>query len=245
MRDQGGFEGNAQTLRILTRLEKKETVEFPVKSPTPRLFDGHVDLRTGLNLTMRSLASILKYDELIPHSRDHEKIRKGYYSTERDLVYKIKEHVVGDRNVADFRTIECSIMDLADDIAYSTYDLEDAFKNGFLSPVSMMSLDDNRKHKIADEVSAKMREEHRRSGGGSKPEEISLTADDVNDVFLAVFESIYSPSTDLESDRTVEELNAIASTQVYSRSSELCDDGYLRSDFTSKLVHLLIQGIEF
>ena len=136
-------------------------------------------------------------------------------------------------------------MDLADDIAYSTYDLEDAFKNGFLSPVSMMSLDDNRKHKIADEVSAKMREEHRRSGGGSKPEEISLTADDVNDVFLAVFESIYSPSTDLESDRTVEELNAIASTQVYSRSSELCDDGYLRSDFTSKLVHLLIQGIEF
>ena len=88
MRDQGGFEGNAQTLRILTRLEKKETVEFPVKSPTPRLFDGHVDLRTGLNLTMRSLASILKYDELIPHSRDHEKIRKGYYSTERDLVYK-------------------------------------------------------------------------------------------------------------------------------------------------------------
>lgn len=63
MRDQGGFEGNAQTLRILTRLEKKETKDFPLKSPTPRLFDGHEDLRTGLNLTMRSLASILKYDE--------------------------------------------------------------------------------------------------------------------------------------------------------------------------------------
>jgi dGTPase len=91
MRDQGGFEGNAQTLRILTRVEKKETVEFPVRSSNPRLFDGRTDLRTGLNLTMRSLASVLKYDELIPETRDSHKLRKGYYRTEEDLVQKVKE----------------------------------------------------------------------------------------------------------------------------------------------------------
>jgi dGTP triphosphohydrolase len=51
-------------------------------------------------------------------------------------------------------------MDLADDIAYSTYDLEDAFKNGFLSPISMMSLDNGKKRKIAKEVSEKMNHEY-------------------------------------------------------------------------------------
>ena len=187
---------------------------------------------------MRSLASVLKYDKLIPQSRDSQKLRKGYYSTERDLVYKIKEFVVGDKAVNDFRTIECSIMDLADDIAYSTYDLEDAFKNGFLSPVSMMSLDDGKKKKIADEVAKKMRDEY-------KDSTVNVTEEDVNEVFLAVFSDIYSPSADFGSERTSEELNVIASTQVYSRSAELCDDGYLRADFTSRLVHSLIQGIEF
>jgi dGTPase len=54
-------------------------------------------------------------------------------------------------------------MDLADDIAYSTYDLEDAFKNGFLSPISMMSLDGNRKREIAEDVSEKMREEYEKT----------------------------------------------------------------------------------
>ena len=189
MRDQGGFEGNAQTLRILSRLEKKETVEFPHKLSTPRLFDGQVDLRTGLNLTMRSLGSILKYDALIPHSRDSPKLRKGYYNTEKDLVEKIKISVAGAKYIGNFRTIECCIMDLADDIAYSTYDLEDAFKNGFLSPISMMSLDDIKKRQIAEEVNEKMKDEY-------ENDSVNLTEEDVNQVFLFVFEAIYSQSDD-------------------------------------------------
>ena len=46
--------------------------------------------------------------------------------------------VLGKAKVGDgeFKTIECAIMDLADDIAYSTYDLEDAFKAGFVTPCS-------------------------------------------------------------------------------------------------------------
>lgn len=236
MRDHGGFEGNAQTLRILARLEKKETVEFPHKYSTPRLFDGQSDLRAGLNISMRSLASILKYDRLIPPSRDNLKFVKGYYNTERELVDMMKMSVAGDRSMSNFRTIECCIMDLADDIAYSTYDLEDAFKTGFLSPISMMSLDDDKKKKIAQEVSEKMHEEYGSEGN-------DITEEDVNDIFLYVFAKIYAEPDNFPRDKTPEELNVIISTQIYSRSSELCDDGYLRSEFTSKLVHLLIQGV--
>src|SRR5690606_9692054 len=55
MADHGGFEGNAQTLRILSRLEKKETRNGEYAP----LSEGR-DVRLGLNLTFRSLASILK-----------------------------------------------------------------------------------------------------------------------------------------------------------------------------------------
>jgi len=48
-----------------------------------------------------------------------------------------------------------------------------------------------------------------------------------------VFENIYSSSPDLEIDRPIDEINVISSTHVYSRSEELCADGYLRSEFTS------------
>ena len=45
-------------------------------------------------------------------------------------------------------------MDIADDIAYSTHDLEDALKANFLSPLDMGSLDEGIREKIADEVKA-------------------------------------------------------------------------------------------
>jgi dGTPase len=240
MRDQGGFEGNAQTLRIVARLEKKETVDFPSTSSTPTLFSERNDLRIGLNLTLRALASILKYDEVIPHSRDNPKLRKGYYASEEELVSQIKEAVTGNRQCTPFRTLECAIMDLADDIAYSTYDLEDSFKAGFLSPISMMSLDNGRKKEISDAVNEKMEEEY-----GPMPRERQITPENMHEIFLYVFEKIYQPTQSDLSDRTAEEIAVINSTQVYSRSSELCDDGYLRAEFTSKLVNLLMQGVEF
>ena len=96
-----------------------------------------------MNLTSRTLAAVLKYDRIIPRSRRiGQKLVKGYYATEADLVAKIKADVMGpDPGIPKhgFRTIECSIMDLADDIAYSTYDLEDCFKAGFLTPAAILS----------------------------------------------------------------------------------------------------------
>lgn len=159
MREHGGFEGNAQTLRIVARLEKKSTQRLVDDESVA--FDGDEDLRCGLNLTFRSLASVLKYDYMIPkYSKDRkiiDDVNKGYYEEERLLVDQIKRNVLsdGDYNlVKKFKTVECSIMDIADDIAYSTYDLEDNFKAGFLTPISLFSLDD----KIHDAVAAKISE---------------------------------------------------------------------------------------
>jgi dGTPase len=64
MSNHGGFEGNAQTLRIVLCLEKKSTRHLVQNQVTP--FSKGSDLRCGLNLSFRSLASLLKYDEQIP-----------------------------------------------------------------------------------------------------------------------------------------------------------------------------------
>lgn len=114
MKEFGGFEGNAQTLRVLTRIEKKRE---PIDN-----------IGVGLNLTARTLASILKYDKIL---EPKSKTPKGYYSSEKELVENVKL-AVGLSN-GEFRTIECAIMDFADDIAYSTYDIEDCFHCGLLT----------------------------------------------------------------------------------------------------------------
>lgn len=134
MKDYGGFEGNAQTLRILARLEKKKRPGSGDKA------DGE-DPRTGLGLAHRTLAAVLKYDHCIEVQRNTDtSLQKGYYHSEIPLVDRIKQSVIGaNSNVSEFKTIECQIMDLADDIAYSTYDLEDALKAGFVSPTGMIS----------------------------------------------------------------------------------------------------------
>ncbi|MGI2032194.1 dGTP triphosphohydrolase [Rhizobium panacihumi] len=137
MMSSGGFEGNAQTLRILARLEKKETSEFPsVKAvPTPIDASGK-DLRCGLNLTYRTLASIVKYNKTIPVTAENRRQQKNdsgpvkaIYSTEQELLNNIKSAISAPED-RDFKTIECSIMDVADDIAYSTYDLGSVLING-------------------------------------------------------------------------------------------------------------------
>jgi dGTPase len=125
MSNVGGFEANAQTLRILARLDKKELLDDASEAVA-----DNTDSRLGLNLTYRTLASVLKYDSEIPRllesrrEEDRHKPVKGYYHCEAELVKDIRNHVISSQYRGELRTIECSIMDMADDIAYSTYDLE-------------------------------------------------------------------------------------------------------------------------
>ena len=95
MKDKGGFEGNAQTLRILARLEKRERRSYA--SPSGILAHG-VDGRVGLNLCHRTLAAVLKYDKEIEYDRALSSVLdKGYYRCEHELVARIKKSVTGQK----------------------------------------------------------------------------------------------------------------------------------------------------
>jgi dGTPase len=102
----GGFEGNAQTLRLLTRLEAK-TVDASGAS-------------VGLNLTRATLDACTKY----PWPRTPENPKFGVYADDLPVFTWLRSGVppsVG----AGRRCVEAQIMDLADDVAYSVHDVED------------------------------------------------------------------------------------------------------------------------
>lgn len=114
----GGFEGNAQTLRLLTRLEPKRVAP-----------DGWP---AGLNLTRASLDAVLKY----PWQRDQAPLLPDGTRSPKFNVYDddaaVFNWIHADHGRA--KCIEAQIMDLADDIAYSVHDVEDAVVRGFVSP---------------------------------------------------------------------------------------------------------------
>ena len=113
----GGFEGNAQTLRLLTRIE-------------PKVFS--VDGRSrGLNLTRASLDATCKYPWAIENAvREVEatkSIKFGVYQDDLPVFDWLRE---GARDRV--KCIEAQVMDFADDVAYSVHDFEDAIVSGFI-----------------------------------------------------------------------------------------------------------------
>ena len=147
MRDHGGFEGNAQTFRIVTKLEP---------------YTEHF----GMNLARRTLLGLIKYPAMIsetraktiPDSVSHQrKLRardwmpaKGLYDCDQTLFDWLLEPLsendkqlfstMRDEKVTDtqhkktrYKSIDCSIMELADDIAYGVHDLEDALVLGMVN----------------------------------------------------------------------------------------------------------------
>jgi dGTPase len=241
----GGFEGNAQTLRIISCLEKKATAETPA---TRQFADDGTDIRRGLNPTNRSLASVLKYDKLIPKTeevrqaqKNHEEPCKGYYSTEELLVRKLKD-ALGDGHKGRFKTIECAIMDVADDIAYSTSDIEDAFVAGFLTPISILATEDSAKQKIADRIAAKIAVEFPEL----TPQQRGFTVDEMNGNLVRVFSSILQidESHIGSRDWSGEDLATYVGGEVFKASTLLAKSSYHRTQFTSDLIGFLINKVE-
>ena len=249
MRNHGGFEGNAQTLRIVARLEKKATLHLV--NGEISAFDGATDLRCGLNLTYRSLASLIKYDRMIPErDADREKpgtVMKGYFAEEADLVAKIKRKVLSSENPpVKFKTVECSIMDIADDIAYSTYDLEDNFKAGFLTPMSLFALDDSVYSDVAETIVERVRKQYPEREDSA----VEIDGGLVQRILFYVFEEIlFGVGDELMSvirSRRIEwqGKKMLVAAEVQGLSRKLAVDGYHRTKFTSELVQLFISGIE-
>lgn len=248
----GGFEGNAQTLRILSRLEKKETREFPSKNTVPFPIDATgADLRCGLNLTYRTLSSIVKYNRTIPVTEESRKSQgcegkpvKAIYASELDLLNLIKENLGVPTNF-DFKTIECSIMDVADDIAYSTYDLEDSFKAGFLSPLRMISMPDDFKERIVSGVRSKIADDYKDAGS----EDQKFSIEDLNNILASLFKDMLLPDEKalgaIYKGVSVEEASFILGSHTSRSSQEIIDNGYLRTAFTSQLVGEYVQSVEF
>ncbi|MEV0592726.1 deoxyguanosinetriphosphate triphosphohydrolase [Nonomuraea cavernae] len=111
----GGFEGNAQSLRLLTRLEAKVLTE-----------DGG---SAGLNLTRAALDASIKYPWTCEKSP-----KFGVYDDDLPVFEWIREGAPPGRV-----SFEAQIMDWADDVAYSVHDLEDALHSGHVTPDALMS----------------------------------------------------------------------------------------------------------
>ncbi|MEL6495193.1 MAG: dGTP triphosphohydrolase [Cyanobacteria bacterium J06623_7] len=112
-----GFEGNAQSFRILTRLAIHRIDYY------------------GLNLTNATLNAVLKYPWQRSPEPSHKRYRKfGIYELDRPAFQFV-------RNPADdLQSVEASIMDFADDITYSVHDLEDFYLAGLI-PLELLATD--------------------------------------------------------------------------------------------------------
>lgn len=149
MREDGGFEGNGQTLRLLARLENfsataganlsRRTMLGVLKYPAPLSSLSNPEIRPRLQTGLSTLQTIDLAASTPP---------KAYLDSEADVVDWILSPLTGpDRTTFTrsekrdgkhartvHKSLDCSIMDLADDIAYGVHDLEDAIALRLVTP---------------------------------------------------------------------------------------------------------------
>jgi len=140
--DAGGFEGNAQTLRVLTRLEAKR---------------AHGDGRSaGLNLTRATLDAVIKYPW--PRQEGMDSPKFGYYPDDAQVYGWIRSGESGQQQGSRRRCLEAQVMDWSDDVAYSVHDVEDGVTSrridlsALRSPVESASIVEVAQHWYAPDL---------------------------------------------------------------------------------------------
>jgi len=127
----GGYEGNAQTFRLVTA----------------RL-TGHSDL-PGLNLTRATLDAALKY----PWARGEVSRSKWcFYPSERDEAQRVRDGVPEERRFQ--RSVEAQVMDWADDVAYAVHDIEDFTLAGAI-PLALLTQSASARERVGAQLVAR------------------------------------------------------------------------------------------
>lgn len=207
MKESGGFEGNAQTLRILTCLEKGlcNIINNNIRATR----------RSGLNITFRSLASIIKYNYPLGSNK------KGYYETEKELVEKINQTLgIGEGE----RTMECTIMDLADDISNAVHDLEDSLKGNFINLFDLFLPNTE----ILDDIIRQI--------NNDKKYDNEITRETIYEALKRIFQS-----TSLLKDSEEDVISQLS--DMYKQAQKISNDGFERSKFIKSLINKFIDGI--
>jgi dGTPase len=123
-----GYEGNAQSFRIITRLAVRRKAESPF----------------GLDLTRATLNATLKYPkQFVPGEKKY-----GAYRADSEAFGFARD---GATSEGDARSIEAQIMDWADDIAYSVHDVEDFYRAGLI-PLDRLSQNIDDQHAFRERV---------------------------------------------------------------------------------------------
>ena len=152
-KDFGGFEGNAQTLRLLTRIEQKVYSK-----------DG---VAFGLNLTRASLDASCKYpwtrEFAVQDSGADRSIKFGVYEDDVPVFEWLR---IGAKDRV--KCFEAQIMDFSDDVAYSVHDFEDAVVEGFIKLEEL---------KGSSQEAAIVKEIERWNGGNISTDELAAALD--------------------------------------------------------------------
>jgi dGTPase len=174
-----GFEGNAQSFRILTRLALR------------RQGQG------GLNLTRATLDAVLKYpwprDTTKPEPSNRKWRKFGAYEADQPMFRWVRH-----RDKSDRADVEASIMDWADDVTYAVHDLDD-FVRGGLIPFDRLLTSERERDVFVDASLARWAEE------GGKPDitnsELRTRFNAILDLIGALLVPLREPFTDSERHR--------------------------------------------
>jgi dGTPase len=118
----GGFEGNAQSFRIVARLALRDWTPDDARAPYE-----------GLNLTWQVLNGILKYPHVGAAMYESDQVapppKIGAYYSEGELLQAVRTQA---GYTTDAKCLAAQIMDWADDLTYAVHDVEDFFRAGIL-----------------------------------------------------------------------------------------------------------------
>lgn len=148
MREHGGFEGNGQTLRILGKLDKY-TSEHGL-NPTRRMLLGILKYPVAYSELVNEQAYEQVTDENAPYwlfEARKQKPPKCYHDCDQEIVdfifdgfdekdlakFKAKQEQKDKHSKSLFKSLDCTIMNLADNISYSLHDFEDALSLGMVT----------------------------------------------------------------------------------------------------------------